>query len=108
MGNKLYKLTSENETEVQYLLGCPGCGNAHPVRVKGDRPCWTWNGSLEVPTFEPSLMVWGSDETRRCHSFIRNGRIEFLSDCFHELKGQTVDLPDFEDFCDAELTDDQN
>lgn len=28
-----------------------------------------------------------------CHSFVREGRIEFLSDCTHELAGQTVDLP---------------
>jgi hypothetical protein len=30
-----------------------------------------------------------------CHSFVRDGRIEFLSDCTHRLAGQTVDLPDF-------------
>ena len=31
----------------------------------------------------------------RCHSFVREGRIEFLSDCTHALAGQTVELPDF-------------
>jgi len=34
----------------------------------------------------------------RCHSFVRDGRIEFLSDCTHALKGQTVDLPDLPDW----------
>lgn len=29
----------------------------------------------------------------RCHSFIREGKIQFLSDCSHELAGMTVDLP---------------
>lgn len=27
-----------------------------------------------------------------CHSFVRDGRIEFLSDCTHSLAGQTVQL----------------
>lgn len=30
----------------------------------------------------------------RCHLFLRSGRLEFLSDCTHELAGQTVDLPE--------------
>ncbi|WP_019573378.1 DUF6527 family protein [Curvibacter lanceolatus] len=31
--------------------------------------------------------------SKRCHSFVTDGRIQFLSDCTHELAGQTVDLP---------------
>jgi hypothetical protein len=31
-----------------------------------------------------------------CHSFVRDGRIEFLSDCTHSLAGQTVELPEIE------------
>lgn len=27
-----------------------------------------------------------------CHSFVTAGRIQFLGDCTHELRGQTVDL----------------
>lgn len=30
-----------------------------------------------------------------CHSHVKNGKIQFLGDCTHELKGQTVDLPDW-------------
>lgn len=29
-----------------------------------------------------------------CHSFVTDGRIQFLSDCTHSLAGQTVDLPE--------------
>ena len=36
----------------------------------------------------------GGDRNIRCHSFVRSGRIEFLSDSTHALAGQTVDLPD--------------
>lgn len=32
-----------------------------------------------------------------CHSFVTDGKIQFLNDCFHSLKGQTVDLPDWEE-----------
>lgn len=29
-----------------------------------------------------------------CHSFVTDGRIQFLDDCTHALRGQTVDLPE--------------
>lgn len=29
-----------------------------------------------------------------CHSFVTDGRIQFLGDCTHALTGQTVDLPE--------------
>jgi len=92
---------------------CPGCRTMHHVTVDGSRG-WTWNGDANAPTFAPSVLVQGTvpitDEEHdrimagekvdtkllRCHSFVRDGRIQFLSDCTHELAGQTVDLPDLE------------
>jgi len=32
---------------------------------------------------------------RICHTFVTDGRIQFLGDCTHALAGQTVDLPDW-------------
>lgn len=78
-----------------YLFHCPGCENAHPFEV-GDNG-WTWNGSMEKPTFFPSLLVNAGTPELRCHSFVRDGQIEFLSDCFHALAGKTVALPEWED-----------
>lgn len=73
---------------------CPGCGFPHSVIVGGAKPpVWGWNKSLEAPTFTPSILCAG--ETR-CHSFVTDGRIQFLSDCDHALGGRTVDLPEFE------------
>jgi hypothetical protein len=78
---------------------CPGCGYGHAYRVNGkDGPQWEWNESMDAPTFRPSLLVYdlmpdGSRRTR-CHLFMTNGRIEFLSDCMHALAGTTVDVPD--------------
>jgi hypothetical protein len=32
-----------------------------------------------------------------CHSFIKDGMIQFLDDCTHALAGQTVPLGEFEE-----------
>lgn len=71
---------------------CPGCKTAHVIQVEGPK-AWGWNGSGDAPTFTPSVLVtWPGDE-ERCHSFVTNGKVHFLSDCTHDLAGQTVDLP---------------
>lgn len=104
---------------VAHMVMCPACGNGH----RFDATRWTFDGNFEEPTFSPSMLVRfvanppfapGTDDYARgpddkyllgpdgrlagakdmvCHSFVRNGRIEFLSDCTHELAGQTVELP---------------
>lgn len=53
---------------------------------------------MEKPTFTPSLLVqWGSEQARQgCHSFIKEGMIQFLPDSTHKLAGQTVEIPDWE------------
>lgn len=70
-----------------YMFYCPGCKYYHVFDQR-----WSFNGDFKKPTFEPSLMV-NRDYPDRCHSFVRNGRIEFQADSHHELKSQTVDLP---------------
>jgi Family of unknown function (DUF6527) len=87
------------------LFECPGCGCLHAVSV--DAPnvmgaIWSWNGSFELPTFTPSILVTANytDPKRMgdiCHSYVTNGRIQFLCDSTHELAGQTVDLPLWEE-----------
>jgi len=72
---------------------CPGCDEAHGITY-GARDAWTWNGDLERPTFSPSVLVQGPPGTR-CHSFVTDGRIQYLGDCEHALAGQTVDLPEW-------------
>lgn len=74
-----------------YIFFCPGCRRGHPFEV----PHWTWNGSFDAPTFSPSLLCNESFPKERCHLFVKDGKIQFLSDCHHELKGQTVDMVDF-------------
>lgn len=72
---------------------CPGCGCEHPFKIKGDGPLWTWNGSMERPTFWPSLLVFKDRPDLRCHSMVTDGKIMFCADSHHALKGQKVDLP---------------
>ena len=80
------------------MFFCPGCRMSHQVNVDRDGvPKWTWNQSMDSPTFSPSILItWTyGDEGKRCHSFVHNGQIEFLSDCTHELRDRTVTLPEW-------------
>lgn len=79
----------------EWHFQCPGCCGAHFITTKGERPLWQWNGDLERPTVTPSILVTLAGA--RCHLFIRDGNIQFLDDCDHALKGQTVPLPDWEE-----------
>lgn len=75
-------------------IWCPGCNTVHGIRY--EPAGWTWNGSVEKPTFSPSLLTNAGQANAGkpiCHCFVRDGRIEFLSDSTHALAGQTVDLP---------------
>lgn len=96
------------------VFWCPGCDGAHIVRVgDGPGPRWGWDGSVERPTFTPSILVTGvaalTDAEHdaymrgeglppcrplRCHSFVTDGQIQFGGDCTHAMAGQTVPLPD--------------
>lgn len=77
---------------------CPGCKGWHNVTVNTPGG-WQWNGNLEKPTISPSILVRGvrgDDATVKtlCHSFVTDGKIQFLSDSAHALAGQTVELPE--------------
>lgn len=109
-------------TDGMLLFWCPGCDGAHGVRHgDGPGPRWGWNGDVNKPTFTPSINVVYEhlsdasrarndafkaehgrymtpaelpyDQREVCHSFVKEGRIQFLGDCTHALAGQTVDLP---------------
>ena len=81
-----------------YFIECPGCKTLHPFHIDPKHKVrWDFNGDLDKPTFSPSLMV-NQGHPSQCHSFVTDGKIQFLSDCHHGLAGQTVDLPDVEEF----------
>lgn len=116
LGNKLRSTITSQGMGVCFF--CPGCQEPHNVTTQG-RHAWVFDGNLYAPTLSPSVLVTSGHYTpgyegsecwctyaakyntkspfgcKRCHSFIRAGQIQFLSDCSHSLAGQTVDLPDY-------------
>lgn len=105
------RVTRRDGSLYGFRLECPGCKAPHVIPVKPTENGWDWNGSETAPTFSPSLLVYehripdttppenvvapfkpGDVWQPRCHSFIRDGKWQFLSDCGHALAGQTVDM----------------
>ena len=104
MGNRALPCKNDQGVIIAYLVDCPACGHGHafdtdanPQR-KGNG--WKFNGDLERPTFSPSMLSRRSStgDARNmdqvCHSFVRDGKIEYLNDCTHSMAGQTVELPE--------------
>lgn len=99
-------------TKGTYKFICPGCNTEHLIWTANEghqHPVWGFNGDLDKPTITPSIRVqypanpeakeeykeWRKE--RICHSFIKGGIIQFLGDCTHELRGQTVEIPEFKE-----------
>lgn len=95
------------------MFNCPGCKTPHFVNTT----IWAFNGNFEQPTLSPSILYRGGHYLQDtngkdcwctyrekhpeeinapkcfcCHSFITDGKIQFLGDCTHELANQTVPL----------------
>jgi hypothetical protein len=85
---------------------CPACEEIHIFHTKRTEngSCWRWNGNIIHPTFMPSMVITCLDPIEgkprdrwplvsRCHYWLKNGKLEFLTDCTHRFKGITVSLP---------------
>ncbi len=82
----------------KYVFYCPGCEANHIINTDPKvNPFHTLTGTLAKPTIRASVMSNPSNVKNkvRCHSFVTDGKIEFLSDCTHHLTGQTIDLSPF-------------
>lgn len=105
LSQRLHQITAADSPSGKLLaFWCPGCNRRHAVCVERGSsvgPIWGWNGDAERPTFTPSVLIsyTGPDAgscgapPATCHTFITDGRIQFLGDCTHSLAGQTVELP---------------
>jgi hypothetical protein len=113
---KVRRLVSclDKDVVLGYSFECPGCGFAHMFHtiawesgafvdgewIPKEGPVWDFNGDVDNPTFNPSLLIYearhpdGELGHPRCHLFLRDGKLHFLSDCGHHLAGQTIDLPE--------------
>jgi hypothetical protein len=75
-----------------YWFFCPGCNCLHGYKVGSCGHSWTFSGTRRTPTFKPSLLVNKHNPKSRCHLFVTEGKIQFLSDCHHELAGKTIEM----------------
>lgn len=93
---------TEGSGTAGYNFWCPGCERTHSYWV----PRWTWNGSLERPSFTPSLRVFlpkhkdpdtGEEvpEKTLCHLHLTDGILKFCGDSIHGLAGKDVPLADW-------------
>lgn len=98
---KLEKVFNQKDELIGYAFYCPGCKSYHSPIVKPftneKGASWTFNGNLEKPTFHPSVLTrvaFTNNEKppKVCHLFVVDGRLQFLSDCTHELAGQTIEM----------------
>ena len=108
LGSKLRSILytvdeGSSEKHYGYSFWCPGCDKFHSYVTDGTSEIyWEFNGDMESPTFSPSLGVYSDEYLRkettdkyRCHLFVENGQIRYLSDCKHEYAGQTIDMVDW-------------
>ena len=71
-----------------YEFWCPGCNCHHFVKPS------IWKIDTKTNTLSPSVLV----KTPRpkgmkiCHTFVRNGQIQYLNDCTHKLAGKTIPM----------------
>lgn len=108
----MIKFQKIENTKGQYIFFCPGCKETHSIWTENEgykHPIWKFNHDVNNPTVSPSIKVtypaninaeeefkeWRTE--RICHSFIRDGKIQFLEDCTHDLKNKTVELPEIEE-----------
>ena len=97
------KIIERYENSGDFYIFCPGCyeqgkhwwpddesrrnNNAiHRISLT----IHSFNGNFDAPTLTPSLLEHRGPTV--CHSFVTDGRIQYLHDCTHLLIGQTVEL----------------
>lgn len=91
------RVVSYTDEMVLHEHYCPACEHIHQIAVVQpfkNGAQWSFNGDFDRPTFNPSIAIAAQIPTARCHYFIRDGKIEYCGDCYHDLSGQVVDLPD--------------
>lgn len=124
MKSLLRKVRYNNVDCWSLMFVCPGCVAGGPPGYEGihillvnapegsGKASWDFDGNLEAPTLSPSILTNGtrSEDARRnddgtyrfarCHSYLRNGIFEFLTDSEHPLAGQKVPIPDLPEWAE--------
>jgi len=83
-----YDSEGKDDGKGAYLIYSPADDEYVPFDER-----WTFNGDFEKPTFRPSMLLNASLPGRkRNHFFVTDGKIQYLSDCEHDMKGLTIDM----------------
>ena len=96
--SKIYDV-KESDGTIKHMFVCLACGCCHFFI----EPKWGWNQDREKPTVTGSVLVrhHRNDKDIVCHSFVKDGKIEYLGDCTHEKKGLTEEIIDFDAWIQA-------
>ncbi len=91
-----------------HFYWCYGCDSLHFVAINPDKNTigagWDFSGTLENPIYSPSQLIryeYGPAEERKthiCHTFIKDGMIQYLGDCTHEFRNQTIPMSPLPDW----------
>ena len=108
-GQGYIQCSIKEATHIKLNLPCPLNQRIIPVIINGSRDkhngtVWSWNGDIENPTLKPSVLTnggrWDEDMTKyteyKCHTWITDGKAQFLGDCTHKLVNQTLPLLEIE------------
>lgn len=125
---KILRTVEYTERGCDFMFYCPACKCGHAIWTKKHNRLgvvWKFNGNMEKPTFEPSLLLKfveyppvdpvtgdyakGSDgeylkgEDGRllgckdavCHIVVTDGILNYQADCTHELAGKAIPMEAF-------------
>ena len=100
--NVVRKFIEEGTNKKGLTFYCEGCEMSHSIIYEGTSgPIWKWNNSLDKPTIKPSIKAqWVKTNPKThlkvrdmiCHSYVKEGMLEYLTDCTHKLAGKTVPM----------------
>jgi Family of unknown function (DUF6527) len=108
--------STNGEHGIYVHFWCPACDDLHAIEIEVPAKAWEFSVSVDdLVTVSPSIAVTGTQWPEgahfhkgshnvepggktTCHSFIRNGKWQFLSDCIHALANQTVEMVDLPDW----------
>lgn len=93
------KISPQNNSQGTYLFHCPACNFSHAIVTRPyKKRHMKFNGDINKPTFFPSVYVRHRKTGKKecCHFFITDGNIQYINDSTHHLKGQTVEIPDWD------------
>lgn len=95
------KKTTTDLGDEHWWFWCPGCDTHHMFRTKlgPNRTGPVWEKVKDELTFKPSLLLRVRSPISgkmmiKCYLYLKKGKVKYLNDCDHHLKGQTISVED--------------